>query len=331
MSYRLLKHEDTGSGYRQESSVKKATFRLLGAIVVVAGVTFLAFLLAHISPTDPATQYFSDRGVAPTESQLAAVRAEMGLDRPLLEQYFGWVAGLLQGDLGESYRNGAPVAESLAKALPYTLILTSTSMVLTLLIAIPLGLYCAYKKDGIVDKVTRVITYVFYSLPAFFIALILLYVLSVRLHVLPVTSEGVVGVIMPTISLSLPLSAWYVRQVRTVALEQIESNYVDGLRSRGISEGSILFKHVLRNSLVPILSLVGISIGSLLGGSAIVECIFGWPGVGNLSVSAINMRDYTVVQGYALLMALVYLLVNWVIDILYRVVDPRIGEARASR
>ena len=133
---------------------------------------------------------------------------------------------------------------------------------------------------------------------------------------------------MPTLSMALPLSAWYVRQVRTVALEQLGSGYVDGLRSRGIPEKRILFKHVLRNSLVPILSLVGISIGSLLGGSAIVECIFNWPGLGNLSVLAINSRDYSIVQAYALLMALVYLVVNWLIDLSYRLVDPRIKKAR---
>ena len=300
--------------------------RVLGALVVIVGVTFLAFLLSYISPTDAATQYFSNRGVAPTEAELAAKRAELGLDRPFWEQYISWIGGLLQGDMGESYRSGRSVAMSLASALPYTLSLTTCAMILTLLIALPLGLYCAYRKDGAVDMVTRVLTYAFYSLPSFFLALLLLYILSVQLHFLPASSKGPVGLIMPTLSLAIPLSAWYVRQVRAIALEQLSAGYFDGLRSRGVSEKTILFKHVLRNSLVPILSLVGISIGSLLGGSAIVECIFSWPGVGDLSVDAINSRDYTVVQGYALLMAVVYLIVNWLIDVLYRVIDPRIRK-----
>ncbi len=300
---------------------------LFGAIVVVVGVTFLAYLLSYLSPTDPATRYFTDHGVVPTPDQLAAKRHELGLDRSFLEQYASWIAGVFQGDLGESYRNGRSVSGSLMSCLPYTLSLTATSLALTLAISLPLGLACAYRKDGVLDNVVRAVTYAFCSLPTFFVALLLLYFLSVQLHLLPVRSTpDLAGIVMPTLSLALPLSAWYVRQVRTVALEQLDAPYVDGLRSRGVSEKSILFKHVLRNSLVPVLALVGISVGSLLGGSAIVESIFNWPGVGNLSVAAIGARDYAVVQGYALLMAIVYLVVNWAVGLLQRLIDPRIGK-----
>lgn len=300
---------------------------LLGALVVVIGVTLLAYLLSYLSPTDPATRYFTDHGMVPTPDQLAAKRSELGLDRPFFEQYASWLAGVLQGDLGHSYRDGRSVSGSLISCLPYTLALTASSLALTLLISLPLGLACAYRKDGIFDNAVRGVTYAFCSLPTFFVALLLLYVLSVQLHVFPVRSTpDLAGIVMPTLSLALPLSAWYVRQVRTVALEQLESPYVDGLRSRGVSERRILFKHVLRNSLVPVLALIGLSAGSLLGGSAIVESIFNWPGVGNLSVVAIGSRDYTVVQGYALLMAIVYLVVNWTVDLLQRMVDPRIGK-----
>ena len=303
---------------------------LLGAIVVVVGVTFLAYLLSYLSPTDPATRFFTDHGVVPTPDQLAAKRHELGLDRPFLEQYASWMMGVFQGDLGESYRNGRSVSGSLMSCLPYTLALTATSLVLTLLISLPLGLACAYRKDGVLDNVVRAVTYAFCSLPTFFVALLLLYFFSVQLHVFPVRSTpDLQGIVMPTLSLALPLSAWYVRQVRTVALEQMDAPYVDGLRSRGVSERRILFVHVLRNSLVPVLALVGISVGSLLGGSAIVESIFNWPGVGNLSVAAIGARDYAVVQGYALLMALVYLVVNWAVGLLQRIVDPRIGKGGA--
>lgn len=300
---------------------------LFGAIVVVVGVTFLAYLLSYLSPTDPATRYFTDHGVVPTPDQLAAKRHELGLDRSFLEQYASWIAGVFQGDLGESYRNGRSVSGSLMSCLPYTLSLTATSLALTLAISLPLGLACAYRKDGVLDNVVRAVTYAFCSLPTFFVALLLLYFLSVQLHLLPVRSTpDLAGIVMPTLSLALPLSAWYVRQVRTVALEQLDAPYVDGLRSRGVSEKSILFKHALRNSLVPVLALVGISVGSLLGGSAIVESIFNWPGVGNLSVAAIGARDYAVVQGYALLMAIVYLVVNWAVGLLQRLIDPRIGK-----
>ncbi|MDO4400329.1 MAG: ABC transporter permease [Coriobacteriia bacterium] len=304
--------------------------RVLGVLIVVVGVTFLAFLLSYLSPTDAATRYFTDHGISPSPEQLVAKRHELGLDRPFLEQYASWIIAVFQGDLGESMRNGRSVSGSLMSCMPFTLALTATSLALTLAISIPLGLACAYRKDGILDNIVRAVTYLFCSLPTFFVALLLLYFLSVQLHLFPVRSTpDLAGIVLPTLSMGLPLSAWYVRQVRTVALEQLDAPYVDGLRSRGISERRILFAHVLRNSLVPILALVGISVGSLLGGTAIVESIFNWPGVGNLSVAAIGARDYPVVQGYALLMALVYLVVNWGIGLLQRVVDPRIGKGGA--
>ena len=174
------------------------------------------------------------------------------------------------------------------------------------------------------DGVVRAVTYAFNALPTFFVALMLLYVLSVRLHLFAVTAtRDAAGLVMPTLAMALPLSAWYVRQVRAIALEQLSSDYVSGLRSRGVSERSILFKHVLRNAGLPILTLVGVSVGSLLGGAAIVESIFSWPGIGNLSVIAIGARDYPVIQGYALIMAVAYLLINALVDLSYRVIDPR--------
>ena len=314
----------------KHSRARRIVGRLIGALIVILCVTFFAYLLSYLSPTDPATRYFTDHGVVPSPEQLAAKRHELGLDRPFLEQYGSWLASVFQGDLGESYKSGRSVAGSLMRSLPFTLALTGTSMLLTLLISVPLGLFCASHKDGVVDNIVRVGTYLFCSLPTFFVALLLLYVLSVQLHLLPVRSTpDLAGIIMPTLAMALPLSAWYVRQVRTVALEQLDSGYVDGLRSRGISERRILYKHVLRNSLVPLLALIGISIGSLLGGTAIVESIFNWPGVGNLSVAAISARDYPIVQGYALLMAIVYLVVNYLMDFVSRRVDPRISHEAA--
>ncbi len=308
---------------------KRIMLQLIGAVVVVVGVTFLAYLLSYLSPTDPATRYFTDHGVVPTAAELADKRHELGLDRPFLEQYASWMESIFQGDLGESYRNGRSVSGSLMSCLPYTLALTASSMLVSLAIALPLGLACAYRKNGVLDNVVRVISYILCSFPTFVVAFALLYVMSVQLHLFPVRSTpDAAGIVLPTLSMALPLSAWYVRQVRTIALEQLGAPYVEGLRSRGISEAHILFRHVLKNSLLPILALVGLSVGSLLGGTAIVENIFNWPGVGNLSVAAIGSRDYPVVQGYALLMALVYLIVNFLVDAAYRLVDPRVKEGR---
>ena len=319
--------DQQGEGLRARRLARRIALRIAGVAVVVVGVTFLAYLLAYLSPADAATRYFTDHGVVPTAEQLVAKRHELGLDRPFLEQYLSWIASLVQGDLGTSYRNGRLVSDSLMGSLPYTLALTGTSLLVTLAISVPVGLLCAYRKDGLFDNVVRVISYALCSLPMFLVAILLLYFLSVRLHLLPVRStRDLQGIVMPTLAMAIPLSAWYVRQIRTVALEQLSSTYVEGLRARGVSERRILFSHVLRNCSLPILSLVGISMGSLLGGSAIIESIFNWPGVGNLSVSAIVARDYPVIQGYALLMAIVYLSVNLLVDIAYSIADPRVVE-----
>lgn len=317
------------SSIPNSSRAKRIALQLLGVLVVVVGVTFLAYLLSYLSPTDPATRYFTDHGMVPTAAELAEKRHELGLDRPFLEQYASWMGSLFQGDLGESYRNGRSVSGSLMSCLPYTLALTATSTFVALAIAVPLGLACAYRKNGLLDNAVRFVSYILCSLPTFVVAFFLLYVMSVQLHMLPVRSTAdAVGIVLPTLSMGLPLSAWYVRQVRTIALEQLSAPYVEGLRSRGVSERRIVVRHVLKNSLLPILALVGLSVGSLLGGAAIVESIFNWPGVGNLSVAAIGSRDYPVVQGYALLMALVYLIVNFLVDALGKFIDPRVKEGR---
>lgn len=296
-----------------------------GALVVIIGVTFLTFLMAYLSPSDAAVSWFADRGLYPSEQELAMKRHELGVDRPFLEQYFSWMAAMIQGDFGESLRTGIPVSQTLAEALPMTLALTGTSLALTLIIAIPLGLLCARFQDSVYDQFMRAITYLFNALPNFFLALLMLYVLCVRLHWFSVTPNyDFTGIIMPSVALALPLSAWYIRQVRTLALAQMSAGYIDGLRVRGVSETSILLKHVLRNISVPLLTLIGISLGSLLGGAVIIENIFGWPGIGNVSVVAIGHRDYIVIQAYALIMAIVFLVVNGLVDASYRFIDPKI-------
>ena len=314
------------SPHARRTRLRRLASSLAGAAVVVLCVTFLAFLLSYLSPTDAATQYFSAKGVAPTAEELAAKRAELGLDRPFLVQYGSWLVSMLHADMGTSLRSGRAVADVMASSLPYTLALAASSLALTLAVSLPLGLLCARRKDGALDNAVRALSYVLCSTPSFFLALLLLYVLSVKLGLLPVSSDGPVGIVMPTLALALPHAAWYVRQIRALALAELSSGYVEGLRARGVRERTILFKHVLRNSLVPILALVGISAGTLLGGSAVVEVVFSWPGVGNAAVSAISSRDYAVIQAYALLMALVYLVVNWAVDLLSGLVDPRIRQ-----
>ncbi|MCI8367172.1 MAG: ABC transporter permease [Eggerthellaceae bacterium] len=311
---------------------KRVVKSLAGALVVLLLVTFIAFGLSYLSPTDAAVHAFNEMGIAPTEAQLAAKRAELGLDQPLLVQYGTWVAGLLQGNWGESYRTGAPVASLLFAALPYTLALAATSMALTLVVAVPTGLLCARYRGSAFDRLMQAVTYFFNAMPSFFIALLLLYGLAVRLRWFNVmATRDFAGILMPTLALALPLSAWFSRQVRAGALEQLAQPYVDGLRARGIGEGRILWVHVLRNLGVPLLTLIGVSFGMLLGGSAIVESIFNWPGLGFASVEAVGARDYPFLAAYAMVMAVLYLLVNALVDASYRLVDPRVRGGKGAR
>ena len=312
-----------------KKSVSIITHRVLaplaGAVLVIFFVSIIAFALSYLSPTDAAIRSFSGVGITPTAEQLAARRAELGLDQPFLVQYFNWLTGVLHGDLGTSYRTDGPVADMLLDAIPYTLALSITSIVLTLIIAVPLGLLCAYRKGGVLDGIMKVVTYLFNSLPSFFVALLLLYFLSVRLQVFGVmATRDFSGILMPTIAMAVPLSAWFMRQVRGYAIEQLTSGYVSGLRARGVSEMRILWVHVLRNISVPLLTLIGVSFGMLLGGSAIVESIFNWPGVGLAAIEAVGHRDYPFIGAYALAMAIAYLLVNALVDFSYRFIDPRI-------
>lgn len=308
-------------------NARKVARSLVGAVVVVFLVSIIAFALSYLSPTDAAIRSFSGVGISPTAEQLAAKRAELGLDQPFLVQYFTWVSNIFQDDLGTSYRTGAPVAEMLFQAIPYTLALSVTSILLTLVIAVPIGLVCAARRGGVFDQVMRVITYFFNSMPSFFVALLLLYVLSVRLHLFGVmATRDFAGILMPTLAMALPLSAWFARQVRAAAIEQLASGYVDGLRARGVSEARILWIHVLRNLSVPLLTLVGVSFGLLLGGSAIVESIFNWPGIGLAAIEAVGHRDYPFIGAYALAMAVIYLVVNALVDGSYRFIDPRVAK-----
>ncbi len=295
---------------------------------MVALVTLIAFGLSYLSPTDAAVHSFSAMGITPTADQLAAKRAELGLDQPFLVQFGTWLLQVFQGDLGTSFHTGAPVSDMLFEALPYTLALSFTTMAVVVAVSVPLGLVCAYRRGGVLDRVMQVVTYVFNAIPSFFVALLILYVFSVQFHWFAVlATRDFAGILMPTLSLALPMSAWFMRQVRASAVEELGKPYVDGLRSRGVSEKRILWVHVLRNLGVPILTLLGISFGMLLGGSAIVETIFNWPGLGLASIEAVGVRDYPFIGAYALAMAVLYLIMNALIDAAYHLIDRRITPA----
>jgi len=299
--------------------------RLLQLIPVLFGITFLTFALMHAAGSDAITEMYADKG-AVSQEIIDAKKAELGLDKPFIVQYFTWLGGMLTGDMGVSYVSGKNVFDTFISKLPATLLLTFLSIVLTIIISIPLGILMAVKQNKFIDYLLRVLSFVGNSLPNFFVALVLMEILAIQLGWLPVISAntGFEAAIMPTLTLAIAMSAKYTRQVRAAVLEELNKGYVYGAKARGISDKVILWKSVLRSAMVTIITLLAISIGSLLGGTAIIESIFMWDGVGKLAVDAITMRDYPLIEAYVVWLAIIYVVVNLIADLLYHALDPRI-------
>lgn len=311
--------------------MKKQMIRFLKKIMllllVIIGITFLSFCLTYLAPSDPAQMLYESQGIVPTEEMLQTTRERMGLNRPMLVQYASWLGDFFRGDLGESVKSGKPVFSEMLKVLPNTLRLTVIAMLISVSISILVGVLCARYRNGYFDRIVRIITYAFASLPSFFLSLILMYLFCVKIQIFPVISmDSPGGIVLPAVVLGLTNAAWFSRQVRAITVRELNSEYVLGLRSRGVPEMRILFRHVLKNSLLPILTLIGVSFGSLLGGSTIVESIFSWPGLGKQAVESIGFRDYPMIQGYVVWMALIFLLVNALVDFSYQCLDPRVRK-----
>lgn len=300
--------------------------RLLQLIPILLGITFLSFALMHMAGSDVVSQLYTNRGVEVSQEIIDAKKAELGLDQPFLNQYLTWLGGMLTGDMGISYVTGKNVFDTFMEKLPATLLLTVLSIGLTMLLAIPLGILSAVKQGKWIDRLLRLCSFIGNAMPNFFVAMLLMELLSIRLGWLPVIASQVSfkNAIMPTLTLSISMGAKYMRQVRTAVLEELNKDYVVGLRARGVRGSVILWKNVMKSALLTILTLLALSIGSLLGGTAIVESIFMWDGVGKMAVDAINMRDYPIIQTYVVWMAIIYVLVNLITDLLYHRLDPRI-------
>jgi peptide/nickel transport system permease protein len=300
--------------------------RLLQLIPILIGITFLSFAMMRIAGSDAVTELYTAHGSAVSQEVIDARKAELGLDKPFLVQYGVWLLRLLQGDMGQSYISGNDVFDTFISKLPATLLLAFLSVILTVLISIPLGILSAVHQGRIVDIILRFISFVGNAMPNFFVAMVLMQILSIRLNLLPVISSGVNlhSAWMPMLTLAISMSAKYMRQVRASVLEELNKDYVSGLRSRGLRNSVILWKNVMKSAMLTIVTLLALSIGSLLGGTAIIESIFMWDGVGKLAVDAINMRDYPMIQAYVMWMAIIYVVVNLVTDCLYHYMDPRI-------
>ena len=307
--------------------------RLLQLIPILFGITFLSFLLMYLAGSDAVTEMYSNRGVEVAQEIINERKAELGLDLPFFQQYLNWLWNMLHGNMGISYVTGEEVLSSFLRKLPATLMLTALSVLLTAVISLPCGILAAVRHDKPTDLFLRFLSFMGNAMPNFFVAMLLMEFLGIQLGILPVISGGVdfESALMPTLTLSIAMSAKYLRQVRSAVLEELNKDYVQGARARGISERVILWKNVMKASMLTIMTLLALSIGSLLGGTAIIESIFMWDGVGKMAVDAINMRDYPVIQAYVMWMALIYVGVNLVTDLLYHHLDPRIRLGVSSK
>ncbi len=321
--------------------LRLALLRLLKMFGVVLGIVVVNFLLIHAAPGDPASVIAGQSGAADAKF-VEQLRAQFGLDRPLPEQLWIYVRGVLSLDLGMSHRQGRPVATLIAERLPATLLLTGTAFVLALAAGIGLGAAAARRAGRWADSVITVLALAFYATPIFWVGLMLVLVFSVWLGWLPAFGIGTVGMelhgwaavsdaarhlVLPTLTLGLFYMAVYARLTRAAMLEVADQDFVRTARAKGVPEGRILRRHILRNALLPIVTFAGIQAGQLIGGSILVETVFAWPGIGRLAFDALLARDYQLLLGVFLCTSVLVVLLNLLTDLLYLVVDPRMASA----
>ena len=300
--------------------------RLLQLIPILIGITFLSFGMMRLAGGDAVTYMYDRAGANVSQEIIDATKAEYGLDQPFLVQYGKWFAGMITGDMGSSYVSKRDVYTTFVSKLPATILLTASSILLTVAVALPLGVLSAIRHNRFIDYVIRVLSFIGNSMPNFFAALVLMYFFSIRLGWLPVitTKNLLQSLVLPTLTLTVSMASKYTRQVRATVLEELNKDYVAGARSRGVRGRVIIWKNVMKSSMLTIITLLALSIGSLLGGTAIVETIFMWDGVGKLAVDAITMRDYPIIQAYVAWMAIIYVAVNLLTDIIHHCLDPRV-------
>jgi peptide/nickel transport system permease protein len=303
--------------------------RLLLLVPVWRGITLLAFGLGRLAPGDPA-RLIAERQLdnQPTAEQIEQVRHEVGLDQPLPIQYLRWVGQALRGDLGQSFKTGGPVLRELVERFPATLQLAMGSMLVGVGLALPLGIQAAVRRGTGIDHISRLAALAGASLPSFWLGFLLIIVFAVQLRLLPVAGRGALRhLVLPAVTLGFGMAAPLTRLTRSSMLEILGEDYIQTARAKGLAQRTVVLQHALRNALIPIITVAGMSFGHLLGGTVIVETVFAWPGVGKLVVDSILARDYPLIQGYVLFMGTIFVLINLAVDLLYVWIDPRIRLA----
>lgn len=308
--------------------MKRLINRLIQLVITLIGVSFLTFCLTYLSPGDPAAMVLEASDTIVSQEVIEQTREEMGLNDPFLVQYGNWLLGVVQGDMGISYSTKKPVMEKLMEGFAGTVLLALTTIILIMVISIPLGIFSATHRNKIPDFLVRIFSFIGVSIPSFWVGLILLYIFGLKLGLVLIATAKVSfsGLILPALTLAIYQSAKYTRQVRTVILDELHQDYVIGARARGLSEKAILWKHILPNAILPLITLLGMSIGWLLGGVAVIETVFSWPGIGKMAVQAITMRDYPLIEGIVLWIATAYTVINFLVDLSYSYLDPRIKK-----
>jgi len=310
--------------------------RLLTLVPVLLGVTFITFILMDLAPGDPAEILLTRRDIEVTPENLQLAREALGVDGPLPLRYANWLLDVLQGNLGTSFTTGEPVSAEILGRLPATAELAAGGLLVMFLLAFPLGTVAALLRGTVGDHIGRLTALVGASIPSFYLGLLLITYIAVPMEGIPVMGkdEGLISLLLPSVTLGFGLAATYARLLRANLLEVLQLDYIRSARSRGLREAVIIGRHAFRNALIPVVTLLGITMGHLLGGTVVVERIFAWPGVGRLAVEAIFDRNYPVIQGYVLLMGLAFVCMNLVIDLSYRLLDPRVrmeeGEGKVS-
>lgn len=307
--------------------------RLLFAIPLLIGITLISFTIIHLAPGDPALRFLSPET---SQEDLARMRHVMGLDRPIPVQYGIWLGNLVQGDWGKSFTDGQPVLQKIAERLPATLELTVVALVLALLVAVPIGVFAAVRQYSILDHVATFGAFVGISVPAFWMGLLMMLLFAVQLRWLPAVGRTPAGVTdpdfvlrlrhlaMPAFILAIESTAGFTRYVRSSMLEAIRQDYVRTARAKGLTGRVVIYKHALRNALIPVITILGLALPGLVGGSAVIESLFAWPGLGRLFVQSAFTRDYPVIMGGLLMSSTLVVLGGLAADVAYVLVDPRI-------
>ena len=309
---------------------KQILMRLGQMVLVLLGISFITFCLVMLAPGDPVRQMIAgNEDIVVSQIEIDALRHELGLDKPFIFQYLDWLGRVLQGNFGFSFMMKKPVLEALMDGLPATLVLAVASSVFMLVFSIPLGIYTAVKQNTWFDYIIRWFTFAGVSVPNFWMGLMLLWFFALKMNIFPIIggSISIENLILPMTTLGIVMTSKYTRQVRAAVLEELHQDYVMGARARGFSESHILWKEVLPNAMLPLVTLLGLAFGSLLGGAAVVEIVFSWPGLGYMVVEAITYRDFQTVQAIVLWIAFMYMVINLAVDISYNRLDPRLRKA----